>query len=215
MAILGKLGLSPQILKFYGHSEVNNSQVMIIEWAERGNLRGLYEKKMQIANDICLSFLFSRSENVFHHGVRCENALKDLRVKLVCEGIALDEWNIQQISDHVLNGKREKILKWKFANPNEREIQLEIIKIIQDAWLHKPELRITLLKDGELDLDGLMSVLEISDFPEIDEIPEEFDDIAIIPFKDGIDMHKNKEYKSAWKCFKQHAELNNPIEKFW
>ncbi|KAF0345691.1 HCP-like protein [Gigaspora margarita] len=28
-------------------------------------------------------------------------------------------------------------------------------------------------------------------------------------------MHKKKEYKSAWECFKQNAELNDPVTKFW
>ncbi|CAG8782383.1 32763_t:CDS:10, partial [Gigaspora margarita] len=47
MVILHKLGLS-QILKFYGYSVVNNSQVMILGWAELGNLWKLYEKSLRI-----------------------------------------------------------------------------------------------------------------------------------------------------------------------
>ncbi|RIB15470.1 hypothetical protein C2G38_1578895 [Gigaspora rosea] len=80
MAILGKLGLSHQILKFYGHSTVNSSQVMILEWEELGNLRELYEKhdipwtrKIKIAKNILLGLLFLRAVNVFHCDVRCEN----------------------------------------------------------------------------------------------------------------------------------------------
>ncbi|CAG8649908.1 28403_t:CDS:1, partial [Gigaspora margarita] len=73
-----------------------------------------------------------------------------------------------------------------------------------------------LYKNEELDLDGLKvgeSILE-NDYTEIEkEIPEEI--VPIIPFKDGWDMHKNKNYESAWKCFKQNAELNNPEAKFW
>ncbi|RIB08970.1 kinase-like domain-containing protein [Gigaspora rosea] len=205
MAILGKLGLSPQILKFYGQSIINNSQVMILGWAELGNLRELYEKfdipwirKIQVAKDILLGLLFLRTVNVFHHDVRCENVfvLRDLSVKLgnfsfargvddnfssnlsrlatyivrwmapelikkyinskyenkkvytfncemfgfgmllweLCyERLPYADWNIKKISEHVLSGKREKILKGKFANPDDREIQLEFIKIIQDG----------------------------------------------------------------------------------
>ncbi|CAG8848422.1 7643_t:CDS:2, partial [Gigaspora margarita] len=80
MAILSKLGISPQILKFYGHSTVNNLKVMILEWVELGNLRQLYEKheiswarKIQIAKDILLGLLFLRTVNIFHRDVRCEN----------------------------------------------------------------------------------------------------------------------------------------------
>ncbi|CAG8649923.1 28404_t:CDS:2 [Gigaspora margarita] len=314
MSILRKLSLSPQILKFYGHSVVNNSQIMVIEWAEHGNLRELYNKhdipwtrKIQIAKDILLGLLFLRTVNVFHHDIRCENVfvLKDLSVKLGNFGCARDvdgnssnvsrlatyivrwmapelikkyisshyenkrvytfncemfsfgmllwelcyeklpygEWNIKQISEHVLAGKREKILKGKFANPIDREIQLEFMKIIQNAWCHQPELRITipalrqrleelanrfpipfdepqLLKDKALDLDGLKSrefMPEINDYSEIEEeIPEEVeDDVDVIPLNDGIEMHRRKEYKSAWECFKLNAELNNPVAKFW
>ncbi|RIB29974.1 kinase-like domain-containing protein [Gigaspora rosea] len=184
---------------------------MIFEWAERGNLRELYEKydipwtrKIQISRDIRLGLLFLYSKCVFHRNLRCENVfvLRDLSVKLGnfeyasqisyisvnlsgletyivrwmapelikqyiggnfnpvhtfrCEmfsfGILLwelcyeklpyDEWNIKQIADHALSGKREKILKRKFRNINDREIQLEFIKIIKDAWHHDPDLRI-------------------------------------------------------------------------
>ncbi|KAF0345692.1 kinase-like protein [Gigaspora margarita] len=110
LALLGKLGLSPQIIKFYGHSLINNSKVMIFERAERGNLRELYKKhdilwtkKIQVARDIqstlsipnpwvwqkkkfttvLLNLLFFLcTVNVFH--VRCENVfvLRDLSVKL-------------------------------------------------------------------------------------------------------------------------------------
>ncbi|CAG8503464.1 6258_t:CDS:2 [Gigaspora margarita] len=298
MAIFSKLNLSPQILKFYGHSVVNSSRVLIIEWAELGNLREHYDehnitwtRKIKIAKDILLGLLFLRTVNVFHYDV-----LRDLSVKLgnfgferkesygrnavdisrpppvyivrwmapelikkkmrdncepnkgytfkcemfsfgmllweLCyEKLAYAKWNFEQISDHVLSGK--------LANPDDREIQLEFIKIIQDAWYHQPELRITipalrqrfedlankfpialdipsLYKNKELDIDGLKSgesILE-DDYPEIEEeIPEEI--VPVISLKDGIDMHKNKNYKSAWECFKQNAELNNPVAKFW
>ncbi|RIB15465.1 hypothetical protein C2G38_2093129 [Gigaspora rosea] len=276
---------------------INNSQVMIIEWAELGNLKELYEKydipwtrKIQIANDILLGLQFLRTSNVFHHEIMCENVfvLRDLSVKLgnfgfarkvdsnsrnfsslttyivrwmapelikkyisqshdenkriytfncemfsfgmllweLCyEKLPYAEWNIEQISDHVLSGKRESILKGKFANCDDREIQLEFIKIIQDGkgfeeltnkfpiHLDEPPL----LTEGELDLDGLKSgVLEISDIPEIEEeVPKEIEEITVISLKDGIDMHIKKEYKRAWEFFKQNDELNDPLAKFW
>ncbi|KAF0485895.1 kinase-like protein [Gigaspora margarita] len=308
MSILRKLSLSPQILKFYGHSVVDSYQVMILEWAELGNLKELYDKhdipwtrKIQIAKDILLGLLFLRTVNVFHQDVRCENVfvLRDLSVKLgnfgfvkeVNCGNAIDvrlkpclarwmapelikkylgqsqrvyafncemfsfgmllwelcyeklpyaEWNANQITDHVLAGKRERVLKGKFKNPDDREIQLDFIKIIQDAWCHQPELRITitalrqrfedlankfpilldvppLYKNEELDLDGLKSgdsILE-NDYPEIEEETPKEEVVPVIPLKDGIDLHKKKEYESAWKCFKQNAELNNPVAKYW
>ncbi|RIB15463.1 kinase-like domain-containing protein [Gigaspora rosea] len=314
LAILGKLGLSPQILKFYGHSLINNSKVMIFEWAERGNLRELYEKhdipwtrKIQITKDILLGLLFLRTVNVYHHDVRCENVLvlRDLSVKLGNFGCAREvdgnsrnlsqlatyivRWmapelikkyigsqdnyenkkvytfncemfsfgmllwelcyeklpyanlDLQQIADHVLKGKREKISTGNFKNSADKEIQLEFIKIIQDAWSHRPELRITiptlrqkleelsskfpipddapaLFKNEELDLDGQKSEISLPEFDENPEIEDEIPDeevMPVIPLKDGIDMHKKKDYKNAWECFKQNAEVNNPIAKFW
>ncbi|CAG8782385.1 32764_t:CDS:2, partial [Gigaspora margarita] len=54
----------------------------------------------------------------------------------------------------------------------------------------------------------------MADKPEIedDEIPEE---VPIISLKDSIEMHINKEYKKAWECFKQNADLSDPVAKFW
>lgn len=42
LAILGKLRDSPNILKFYGLSHLDNQMVMVVEWAELGSLREVY-----------------------------------------------------------------------------------------------------------------------------------------------------------------------------
>ncbi|CAG8594217.1 9120_t:CDS:2 [Gigaspora margarita] len=74
----------------------------------------------------------------------------------------------------------------KFKNIDDREIQFEFIKIIQ---------------------------YEINDSSEIEEeVPVE---VAVIPLKDAINMYRKKEYKSAWECLKQNAELNDPFTKYW
>ncbi|CAG8800185.1 19135_t:CDS:2 [Gigaspora margarita] len=91
LAIIGKLFLSPNILRFYGISNVDNNEVMVFEWAERESLKDLYDKydiawsrKIQIILDICRGISFLRSVNIFHHDVRCENILitKALEPKL-------------------------------------------------------------------------------------------------------------------------------------
>ncbi|RIB28495.1 kinase-like domain-containing protein [Gigaspora rosea] len=91
LAIIGKLFLSPNILKFYGISNVDNNEVMVFEWAERASLKDLYDKydiawsrKIQIILDICRGISFLRSVNIFHHDIRCENILitKALEPKL-------------------------------------------------------------------------------------------------------------------------------------
>ncbi|CAG8639168.1 14140_t:CDS:2, partial [Ambispora leptoticha] len=164
--------------------------------------------------------------------------------ELCYEKLPYADWDMRKLSDHVLSGKREKISKGNFKNPADREIQLEFIKIIQDAWCHKPELRITipalkpkldelakkypisfdtpqLFDNKALDLDG-QKTEPLPVFEEIieieDEVPEE---VAVVPFATvvpldvGIEKHQKKEYKSAWECFKQNAEINNATAKFW
>ncbi|CAG8777823.1 9960_t:CDS:2 [Gigaspora margarita] len=252
LAILGKLGQSPKILTFYGCSDINNSKVMIFEWAEHGNLKEVYDKfdipwtrRIRIARDVLLGLLFLRTVNIFHHDVSVKlgnfesarevNGISTNLTKLApyiirwmapelikkytrsqgkhenknvytfnCEmfsfGMLLWElgyekmpyegWSIERISDHVLSGKREKLSNGRFINPDDKKIQLEFIKIIQDGALPK-----------------------FDDNPEIDcEIPEE---APIIPFEEGLKMHQNKDYDGAWECFNQNAELNNPLAKFW
>ncbi|KAF0537288.1 kinase-like protein [Gigaspora margarita] len=62
---------------------------------------------------------------------------------------------------------------------------------------------------------ALLAKLEFADYPEFEEEIYDEEVVPVISLKDGIEMHKAKNYKSAWKCFKQNAELNNPVEKFW
>ncbi|CAG8562381.1 21740_t:CDS:2 [Gigaspora margarita] len=60
LVILGKLKEYLNILKFYGLSNLDDNQVMVFEWANKGNLQELYlnqdidlVKKVHIALDIC------------------------------------------------------------------------------------------------------------------------------------------------------------------
>ncbi|CAG8780950.1 4559_t:CDS:10 [Gigaspora margarita] len=108
-----------------------------------------------------------------------------------------------------------KILKGKFANHDDREIQLEFIKIIRDAWCHQPELRIIIPalrqrfehlanKSGKSILETIIrKIYTRNDYPEIvEEVPEE-DVVPVVPLK------------MSWECFKQNTEFNNPVAKIW
>ncbi|RIB00784.1 kinase-like domain-containing protein [Gigaspora rosea] len=82
LTILGKLSLSPNILRFYGLSYIDNREVMVSEWAEHRSLKDLYDnydiawpRKLQMIRDICRAILFLREVNIFHHDIRCENVL--------------------------------------------------------------------------------------------------------------------------------------------
>ncbi|RIB02960.1 kinase-like domain-containing protein [Gigaspora rosea] len=91
LAILEQLRLSPNILKFYGLAHFDNNDYMILEWADRGSLKELYDKydipwdrKIQITRDICNGLIFLRNLNILHHDIRCENVFitKNLDPKL-------------------------------------------------------------------------------------------------------------------------------------
>ncbi|CAG8601529.1 10310_t:CDS:2, partial [Diversispora eburnea] len=82
LAILGKLRESPNIIRFYGLSNTENSDVMVFEWAEYGSLRDLYCKfdiawhgKVQIALDICRGLTFLHSCDILHHDIRCDHIM--------------------------------------------------------------------------------------------------------------------------------------------
>ncbi|CAH1758195.1 5102_t:CDS:2 [Entrophospora sp. SA101] len=84
LAILSKLVLSNNIIRFYGilSSDGGASKVMVFEWAEHGNLKSLYERceitwkqKLKIAHDVCAGLSFLHECTIYHHDVRCENIL--------------------------------------------------------------------------------------------------------------------------------------------
>ncbi|CAG8630271.1 6298_t:CDS:2 [Funneliformis caledonium] len=88
LTILGKLRDSPNILKFYGLSYVDNRLVKVFEWAEHGNLREVYNAydiswtaKVNIALDICRGITFLHSCSILHHDIRCANIMMTARLE--------------------------------------------------------------------------------------------------------------------------------------
>ncbi|EXX79299.1 hypothetical protein RirG_006970 [Rhizophagus irregularis DAOM 197198w] len=82
LAILGKISESRNILLFYGISYVDNHIVMVLEWAEKGNLKEVYKqyditwnRKVHMVLDICRGIMFLNGANIFHHDIRCENVM--------------------------------------------------------------------------------------------------------------------------------------------
>ncbi|RIB27201.1 kinase-like domain-containing protein [Gigaspora rosea] len=202
LEIIRKLGQSPYILRFYGLSYIDNSNVMVFDWAEYGNLKELnshyiipWPRKIQIIRDICRGILFLRSvlDNLnpklgnFRYSREVDAATRNLSSivtdiihwmapelmdkykgnyrernvytirseiysfgmliwELCYEKIPYEGWSMREICDHVLGGKREKLLLWNFDNPVDEKIQEEFIKIINKTWYHVPHQRIDLLK---------------------------------------------------------------------
>ncbi|CAG8670929.1 632_t:CDS:2, partial [Dentiscutata heterogama] len=74
LAILGKLSQSPYILRFYGLTNFDNRDYMVLDWAEYGTLKDIYTKydipwtrKIKIIQNICRGLVYLRSVNILHH----------------------------------------------------------------------------------------------------------------------------------------------------
>ncbi|CAI2187052.1 5592_t:CDS:2 [Funneliformis geosporum] len=82
LAILSNLGKCDYIINFYGLSQMNGNTLGVFGWAEKGNLKKLYEKydiewprKLKIALNICRGITFLHGCQILHHDIRCENIL--------------------------------------------------------------------------------------------------------------------------------------------
>ncbi|CAG8522749.1 5382_t:CDS:2 [Funneliformis mosseae] len=215
LTILGKLRDSPNILKFYGLSYVDNRLV----------------KKLRNANNQ----LYNMKCEVFSFGM--------LLWELAFEKIPYERWDMAKIKEYVLSNKREKITFGK-ENPDIQNLQKSYAKIIVSAWQDDPQIRASLQQiflelhdlytkycaagynaspalkpDKTLDLDGTRAI-SVSDVGGLDlpDLDMEFSIDAIqeiIPLEDGIAAHKRKETNVAWECFNAHADLGNTTAKYW
>ncbi|CAG8644075.1 9154_t:CDS:2 [Gigaspora margarita] len=129
--------------------------------------------------------------------------------------------DINSISKHVLEGKRENLLRGKFDNPKDADIQLEFIKIIGDAWHHIPSrrMKIDILTIKLEELAGNYPI-PLGDPPLLKDKTLKFeggDDSPdlLIPLEKGIQYHKKHDYKKAWQCFDENAKLGNKEAKYW
>ncbi|GBB96882.1 hypothetical protein RclHR1_02860015 [Rhizophagus clarus] len=113
LAILGKISESRNILLFYGISYVDNHFVMVSEWAEKGNLKEVYERynitwnrKVHIVLDICRGIMFLNGANIFHHDIRCENVMvtKNLEPKLA-------NFELSRMTRDVTSNIKSRVLK--------------------------------------------------------------------------------------------------------
>ncbi|CAI2184065.1 16829_t:CDS:2 [Funneliformis geosporum] len=82
LAIQIKASQSPNVIRFYGLTEVGSETFMILEWAQLGSLKEMYEEnqkqiplelKLTYALQICRGIAYLNASDVFHHDVRCKN----------------------------------------------------------------------------------------------------------------------------------------------
>ncbi|RIB15742.1 kinase-like domain-containing protein [Gigaspora rosea] len=145
--------------------------------------------------------------------------------ELCYEKLPYKDWDFVKISDYVLSGKREKLLRGKFDNPDDKQIQNKFIEIIEKMWQKIPQQRIEITKLYRK-LEKLAMNYPISPFErqlledkKLDFEGEDNDDAPsfnfVMDLAKGIELHNQKDYKNAWKCFKENADLGNLSAKYW
>ncbi|KAF0458747.1 kinase-like protein [Gigaspora margarita] len=237
LTILGKLSLSPNILRFYGLSYIDNREVMVSEWAEHRSLKDLYDnydiawpRKLQIIRDICRAILFLREVNIFHHDIRCENVLvtRGLDPKLGNFKYARETNadTTSNLSDQLINVIRwmapEQIEKYqdlgntKYKKSEKRyTFNCEIFRRLATTY----PIPITLnAPSGLLPDRTVTSKVKDSLMPKFSEEFSINDEDFIDPVKsleEGIKLHRNRNFEEAWKCFDENAKLGDSLAKYW
>ncbi|KAF0508972.1 kinase-like protein [Gigaspora margarita] len=143
-------------------------------------------------------------------------------------------WMAPEQINHILSGKREILSQGNFSDPDDKKIQLEFIEIIGKVWKHVPHERIAIEKLHQK-LEELTVTYPIphnacvflhkkmsnaSDMNITNTLNSEFKRIpnehsSLISLEEGIKLHRNKNYESAWKCFIENANLGNHTAKYW
>ncbi|KAF0531731.1 kinase-like protein [Gigaspora margarita] len=148
--------------------------------------------------------------------------------ELCYEKIPYEGWNFNEILNHVLDGKREDLSHGNLNDPVKEEILLEFIKIIRAAWKHISHERISVtnlhqkleelietypilndisLNKKMLNVNKMNTAKPVTPEPEIHS--------SYIPLEEGIRLHQSKQYKKAWQCFEENANLGNLKAKYW
>ncbi|KAF0561093.1 kinase-like protein [Gigaspora margarita] len=142
--------------------------------------------------------------------------------ELSYEKIPYADFEMKDIADHVLTGKREKLLIGNLNSSADEQILKELNEIIDEAWQHKPDQRI--------DLSNLHRKLELlaANNPITPSSPGQFGSKTQKEFKEkpqaigflmptdkGIEYHRKREFDIAWKCFEENAALGDLLAKYW
>ncbi|CAG8494190.1 7731_t:CDS:2 [Dentiscutata heterogama] len=141
--------------------------------------------------------------------------------ELCYEKIPYESLQMKDIAEHILSGKREKLLIGNLNNPVDEQIQKEFIEIIDEAWRHNPDQRID-LSNLHRKLETLAASNPITPSSgqlgnktkkEFKEKPETID--FLMPIEKGIECHQKREYDKAWKCFEENSALGDLLAKYW
>ncbi|KAF0533310.1 kinase-like protein [Gigaspora margarita] len=158
--------------------------------------------------------------------------------ELCYEKIPYDGWDFKRIIDHVQSGKRENLSYGNFDNPIVKEILIELIKIICEAWNHTPQERMSIINlhqklekltetypiyPDEISLNKKISNIDKLNTARsinpaslrFEHIPKNSSYSSYIPLEVGIKLHQSKDHVNAWKCFEENANLCNLKAKYW
>ncbi|RIB23417.1 kinase-like domain-containing protein [Gigaspora rosea] len=130
----------------------------------------------------------------YEYNFECEMFSFGMLIWELCyERVPYEGWDVPRIKDHVLQGKRENVSEGIFKNSEEKEILIEFIKIIKKAWLHVPNLRI--------------SIAELS--YKLDELAEKYPlphDMPLRLQNKELDFER-KNYQNSTDCLSAKLEL--------
>ncbi|GES97466.1 kinase-like domain-containing protein [Rhizophagus clarus] len=219
--ILMKLSECEHILKFYGVSKIDNTNVLVFEWAHYGTLKELYEKKdiqwhykIQIALKICRGLIFLQKVGILHHDLRCENILmtQNLEPKIynfnltryIFENIATLR---QEIDDAVRWLAPEKLINFKSKYTTRCEIFSFGILLWELAFETIPYRSLKLDDIRDFVIKGGREIIKFRDSnPEISKFQTGYKKIIINAWKNDP-----RERISFLKAFNILDELYNSI----
>ncbi|CAG8719977.1 11916_t:CDS:2 [Rhizophagus irregularis] len=196
LATLEKLGACPYIIKFHGLSVIATVKVIVIEWAEYGTLRDVYQNykinwgaKISIARDICCGLAFLQSVNILHHDIRCENVLINEKIQP-----KLCNFSFPSYREALNLGLNSYLIK-------------EYCEIIKLSWQQDPSLR-----PG---IQSLFNKLQGLYEKNILKYKGTTVDVPLFPVKVGLEAHKDGNYKKAWDIFETNADVGDMLAKYW
>ncbi|KAF0440105.1 HCP-like protein [Gigaspora margarita] len=116
----------------------------------------------------------------------------------------------------------EQIEKYKeYSNKKSYTFSCEMFSELEKLAKHNPIALCApqLLENNKLDF-GITCDTENSKLPKFEDEPINFYENnslidPLISVDEGIKFHRNKNYKSAWKCFEENSKLCNPLAQYW
>ncbi|RIB14147.1 kinase-like domain-containing protein [Gigaspora rosea] len=157
------------------------------------------------------SYRYTSKSEIFSFGM--------LIWELCYEKIPYENMSDEKISNHILNGKREETPISKSYNDNDEKIQKGLIELIKGSLQQDPPSRMNLTRMFSL-LRELAPTYPSYSQPLILKDPLELSNqgpIIIPPEKveKGIQLHREGDYKNAWKCFKENVQVGDSEAKYW